>query len=211
MTDFPDKATEPGRRKFLRTLMTACPLFCFGGTGLVAAPATMRNIQENKEKHKFDEKADMNYAQIFDFAFAGFFLPIIQNLGNGKDKGDYIEELKRAAESAGRRSGQFMAKGSPEISLAAYAAVLKNPDHFWNHVLTTEIVEDKEKSFEIMVTECLWAKTFREAQAGDIGYATICYQDYAMSQGFSSRLKMIRDKTLMQGHEYCNHRWIWEE
>ena len=209
--DLLDKAMEPGRRKFLRTLITACPLFCFGGTGLVAAPAALRTIQEDEKKHKFDEKADMNYAQIFDFAFAGFFLPIIQNLGYGKDKGDYIEELKQAAESAGRLSGQFMAKRSPEISLAAYTAVLKNPDPFWKHVLTTEIVEDNEISFEIKVTECLWAKTFREAQAGHIGYATICYQDYAMSQGFSSKLKMVRDKTLMQGNEYCNHRWVWEE
>jgi hypothetical protein len=88
--------------------------------------------------------------------------------------------------------------------------VLKNPDPFWQHALTTEIVEDEEKAFEIKVTECLWAKTFREAQASDIGYATICYQDYAMSQGFSPKLKMIRTKTLMQGHEYCNHRWVWE-
>jgi len=92
------------------------------------------------------------------------------------DKGEYIEALKRAAEAAGKQSGLFMAKSSPEIR----------------------------------VTECLWAKTFRDAKAGDIGYATICYQDYAMSQGFSSKLKMIRSKTLMQGHDYCNHRWVWE-
>ena len=99
------------------------------------------------------------------------------------DKGEYIEALKRAAEAAGKQSGQFMAKSSPEISLAAYTLVLKNPDPFWQHALTTEIVEEKEKAFEIKVTECLWAKTFRDAKAGDIGYATICYQDYAMSQG----------------------------
>ena len=204
------KDLESGRRKFFRTLITACPLFYLGGIELFASPEEEKLVQDTGEKHKFLENSNLNYAQVFDFAFAGFFLPIIRNLGNKMDKGEYIEALKRAAEAAGKQSGQFMAKSSPEISLAAYASVLKNPDPFWQHALSTEIVEDKEKAFEIKVTECLWAKTFREAQAGDIGYATICYQDYAMSRGFSSKLEMIRTKTLMQGDEYCDHRWVWE-
>jgi hypothetical protein len=192
----------PGRRKFLRTLIATCPLFYIGGTG--------RTVQSTGEKHKFLENANLSYAQVFDFAFAGFFLPIIRNLGMERDRGEYIEALKRAAEAAGKQSGQFMAKRSPKISLAAYVEVMKNPDLFWQHVLTAEIVEDEEDVFEIKVSECLWAKTFREAQAGNIGYATICYQDYAMCQGFSPKLRMIRDKTLMQGHDFCNHRWVWE-
>ena len=204
------KDLEPGRRKFFRTLITACPLFYLGGIELFASPEEKKLVQDTGEKHKFLENSNLNYAQVFDFAFVGFFLPIIRNLGNKMDKGEYIEALKRAAEAAGKQSGQFMAKSSPEISLAAYASVLKNPDPFWQHALSTEIVEDKEKAFEIKVKECLWAKTFREAQAGDIGYATICYQDYAMSRGFSSKLEMIRTKTLMQGDEYCDHRWVWE-
>jgi hypothetical protein len=201
----------PGRRKFIRTLITACPLFCIGRTELMAASEKATPGQSSGEKHKFLENASMSYAQVFDFAFAGFFLPIIQNLGSEMDKDDYIEALKKGAKAAGKRSGQFMAKRSPEISLAAYTEVMRNPDPFWQHVLTADIVEDKKDVFEIKVTECLWAKTFRDARAGDIGYATICYQDYAMSQGFSPKLKMIRDKTLMQGHDYCNHRWVWKE
>jgi hypothetical protein len=175
-----------------------------------AASEIKRSVSGGEGIHKFLETSNMSYAQVFDFAFAGFFLPIIKNLGKEMPEAEYIEALKRAAETAGTRSGQSIAKGSPEISLAAYTFVLKNPDPFWQHALTTEIIEDTHDAFEIKVTECLWAKTFREAHAGDIGYATICHQDYAMSQGFSSKLRMIRSKTLMQGHEYCNHRWVWE-
>lgn len=205
-----ENETEPGRRKFIRTLITACPLFCIGGTGLMAASEKGSKAHNSGEKHKFLEIAELSYAQIFDFAFAGFFLPIVRNLEREWDKDEYIEVLKKAAEAAGKQSGQFMAKRFPKVSLAAYTEVMRNPDPFWQHALTAEIVEDREKSFEIRVTECLWAKTFREAQAGEIGYATICFQDYAMSQGFSPKLRMIRDKTLMQGHDYCNHRWVWE-
>jgi hypothetical protein len=208
--DLYERAMQPGRREFLHVLMTACPLLCLGGVGLYSAPRNKNIAQKSEGKHKFHERANMSYAQIFDFAFAGFFLPIIGNLESETGSGEYLESLKRAAEKAGKRSGRFMAKNSPEISLAAYTSVLKNPDPFWQHALTTEIVEDKEQIFEIKVTECLWATTFREAQAGDIGFATVCYQDYAMSQGFSPKLKMIRSKTLMQGHDCCNHRWVWE-
>jgi hypothetical protein len=28
-------------------------------------------------------------------------------------------------------------------------------------------------------------------------------------KGFNPKIKLVRDKTLMQGHEYCNHRYIW--
>ena len=72
------------------------------------------------------------------------------------------------------------------------------------------IVEDTESAFEIKVSECLWAETFRAQDAGDIGFAWICYADYSWPQGFNPKLKMIRDKTLMEGHEYCNHRYVIE-
>jgi hypothetical protein len=62
-----------------------------------------------------------------------------------------------------------------------------------------EIVEDTDKAFELKVTECIWAATFLQAKAGEIGYAAVCYGDYAWAEGFKSKIKLIRDKTLMQG------------
>lgn len=60
------------------------------------------------------------------------------------------------------------------------------------------------------MTECLWAATFRAAGAEDIGYATICHPDFATTTAFNPRMRMIRTKTLMQGHDCCNHRWVME-
>ena len=59
-------------------------------------------------------------------------------------------------------------------------------------------------------TECLWAKTFREADASEIGYAGVCYQDYPMTKTFNPNLKLIRETTLMQGHDCCNFKWSME-
>jgi hypothetical protein len=74
--------------------------------------------------------------------------------------------------------------------------------------LTFEIVEDTDQAFETKIAEC-WATTSREADAGDIGYAVICHQDFAAARGLNPKLKMVRSKTLMQGHDCCNHHYVW--
>ena len=61
-----------------------------------------------------------------------------------------------------------------------------------------------------MVTECVWAATYRDAGlGGEIGHAAVCHMDYSWPPAFNSSIKMERSKTLMQGHECCNHRYIW--
>jgi hypothetical protein len=79
-----------------------------------------------------------------------------------------------------------------------------------DHALTMAIVDESDTAVEVRVTECLWAKTFRAADAADIGYACICHPDFAIARAFNPGMRMIRDKTLMQGHTHCNHRWVME-
>ena len=64
-------------------------------------------------------------------------------------------------------------------------------------------------AFEMKVAECLTASTFLAQNAGDIGYALVCWGDYAWAEGYNPKIKLVRDKTLMEGHAYCNHRYIW--
>ena len=75
--------------------------------------------------------------------------------------------------------------------------------------MTYRIIEDSKKAFELRTTECIWAKTFREKNAGDIGYLTICYSDFISAKAFHPKLKLKLTKTLMQGFDCCNHRYTW--
>ena len=43
---------------------------------------------------------------------------------------------------------------------------------------------------------------------GEIGHAAVCNMDYYWPPAFNPDLIMERDKTLMQGHDHCNHRYI---
>ena len=75
--------------------------------------------------------------------------------------------------------------------------------------LAMEIIEDTDTVFEIRVTDCLAAEAYLPYKAGDIGYAAVCWGDYNWASDFNPKIKLIRDKTLMQGHDCCNHRYIW--
>ena len=63
---------------------------------------------------------------------------------------------------------------------------------------------------EVRVTRCLWAQTFREAGAADIGYAMVCHPDFLAGPAFNPKIRMTRTKTLMLGDDLCNHRWVVE-
>lgn len=172
----------------------------------------MENQQKSAEKkHKFLEDWRMSFKEVYEFAYKFNYIPILQNLAPYVKNDDFLEILKRAASDEATKSGQADAKKLPKNDFAAFRAEIKKPlDRFWKHVLTLEIVEDTDKAIETKVTECLWAKTFREANASDIGYAIICYPDYASALALNPKLKLIRTKTLMQGNDCCNHRWVWE-
>jgi hypothetical protein len=202
-----------GRRDFLRAAWPAGALVCLGGPLLAwgqekgkAKPSS----QAPAQKHKFLVDANVTFEDMFNFAYRDSFIPLMLVLAKAGGREKFVEILKKGSSEAASIGIQNAAKALPKRDLAAFVTPLKNPDHFWKNVLSLSIVEDSPKAFEIKVTECLWAKTFRGMNAADIGFATICFPDYASASGFNPKLKMIRTKTLMQGHDCCNHRYVME-
>jgi hypothetical protein len=204
-------ALSKGRRDFLRAVVPAGALFCLGGPVISLAQEKGRPaVPAQAAKHKFLVDADVTFEDMFNFAYRDSFIPLMLVLAKAGGREKFVEILKKGSSEAAALGIQNAAKSLPRRDLAAFAAPLKNPDHFWKNVLTFSVVEDTPKAFEVKVTECLWAKTFRSMNAGDIGFATICYPDYASASGFNPKLKLIRSKTLMQGHDCCNHRYVME-
>ena len=198
------------RREFLRAVFPAGALLCFGGPLLSFAQEKDKakpSAQPLAMKHKFLVDADATFEDMFNFAYRDSFIPLMLVLAQAGGREKFVEILKKASSEAASRGIQNAAKSLPKRDLAAFVEPLKNPDHFWKNVLTFSVVEDSPKAFEVKVTECLWAKTFRGMNAADIGFATICFPDYASASAFNPKLKMIRSKTLMQGHDCCNHRY----
>jgi len=198
------------RRQFCVKFLTASSLLGLGCSSMFAMPQSNQESSEQAVEHKFKSPSGMTMEQVFQFTYRNSFIPTMNALAEKYGKMEFIEKLKEAASEALSQPVKNYAKNLTKNDLAAFTVLFKRPSPVFNNSLTFEIVEDTEKAFELKVTECLWAKTFRDAKAEDIGFACICFPDYAVASAFNPKMKMIRDKTLMQDYDCCNHRYVIE-
>jgi predicted hydrocarbon binding protein len=175
--------------------------FCFASEEEKLVPA----------EHKFLADSQMTFEEVFKFTYQDGFVPVMQNLARQVGREKLLEMLQQAASDAATERMKVRGAELHPKTPAVFVSPLKQAQHFTRHVLTLEVVEETEKAAELKVTECLWAKTFREAGAADIGYAVACHPDHAAARAFNPRMRMIRTKTLMEGHDCCNHRFVLED
>lgn len=192
-------------RRNLFSILPAGVAACAGCavTGVCGAqtPAPQR-------EHGPAEKSDLSWEQVFRFTFQRNYIPAMKALQAQIGKEKFIAMLEQGLTEAAIAG---MARNPAENrNFATWVKGLRSAPPLYQHALAYSVVEDSPKAFEIRVTECLWARMFREENAADIGYAGICHPDYAAATGFNPKIKLIRSKTLMQGHDCCNHRYVLE-
>jgi hypothetical protein len=196
------------RRSFLTRVMPACSLACLWAGALGAEEKDQPGVENSENKHKFDVETELTMSMSQRVAMQNRnFIDFIKTLQTELEEEELIRLLEVYSEGVGRRVGERQAKRSPDTSFATYVATFRPPR--LANALTHEIVEDTDKVFELRVTECVWAKVFRDAGlGGSIGHAAICNMDYYWPAAFNENFKMERDKTLMQGDDCCNHRYL---
>lgn len=162
-----------------------------------------RNSQEDPEKHPFQKDFCQTYEEAFKWKF-GYYIRIMERFADYLGREKLLELIKRAVDEQNIRS----ASDNPDHTFARFVEYGKKA---YQNMLVYEIIEESDNIFEMNVSDCLWAKTFHDKNAADIGYATVCHGDFTEASAYHPKLKLERTKTLMQGHECCNHRWTWEE
>ncbi len=194
-----------GRRAFLgRSALCAGGLLCLGCSRAIAGQQAPAAAPAQPQKFGADSK--MSFKDVYTFAYTNSYIPLLKALGDDIGREKLLPMLQAAASRSAAASVKKSAPPPPKNTLSAFMPDENGP--FWSHVITLKWVEKTETAAEARVTECLWAATFRAADAADIGYATICYPDFAAAPAFNPRMRMVRTKTLMQGHDCCNHRWV---
>jgi len=200
------------RRLFLSKVLPACSLACLGASsGLLGfSPAVKKALQD--AKHKFDEEFPVKFTgrQLMSMVYGRNYIPLLKFLFEELGKERVITLLKKHADERGTKIGKKFAEQSGGGDFAFLKKMFSPDSPNFKNALTMSITEDTTHVHEIKVTECIFATTFLEAKAGDLGFAIICYADYKMATSFNPKVKMVRDKTLMQGHACCNHRYLLE-
>jgi hypothetical protein len=201
--------TQTSRREFLIKTVPACALTCVGIKGFLGVGHLFAQQISQQEKHMFDREFSRKltfrqYIEATNLQFIEFAKAVQKKFGNEET----IELIKKLATEFNLERGRKQAENSKDRSLKSYTRMFADPK-MWEGILGMEVVEDTDTAFELKVTECIQAANYIEHDAADIGYANVCWGDYAWAEGFNPKIKLVRDKTLMQGHAFCNHRYIW--
>jgi hypothetical protein len=202
-----DALNKNDRREFLRKTFSSCAFCCFAAP--IAFGSDRINPITSDQKHKFESDSGMTMQQVFNFAFKENYIPAMKNLMKQIERENFLEMLKKSSEMQYETDENAYFKNK-ERTLKTWSDFSKKLMKDWDNSLTGEILTDTDNVLEIKYTECLYAKTFREADAADIGYAALCYGDYPWTKQFNPNLKLIREKTLMQGDDYCHFKWVME-
>ena len=184
------------RRQFLSRLLPASMIACMCCPKMLKAAQKDQMNETLNQDNPYNETSEMSYESIFNFAFRDYFIPLMKELSTRYEKEEFLAMIKEAASQAFSQK-EVMDKSNKNLNQV-----------FWQHVIEREVIEDSEKAFELKITRCLWEKVYREADATDLGYAIVCHTDFATAS--ASDQTLVRTKTLMQGDECCNHRWIYK-
>jgi len=201
-----DRCDVIDRRGLLTRAVPACAA-CLG-LGRFPGLAALGESQAPQDQHKFDVPHDISLSsrQRTQMANSGL-IQFVRVIKSEIGEPELVRLLNVMSADLGRQVGARQAQNSPDTSFQTFVRVFRPPNYA--DTLTHEVVEDTEKVFALKVTECVWAEVMRSAGlGGDIGHAAVCNMDYYWPQAFNPNFKMERTKTLMQGDDICNHRYM---
>lgn len=209
-----DKTHNLKRREFFNKLMATGMVSCFGINALLGQNSDSEEVflPENS-KHKFQENSEMSYQAIFNFAYKSWLIPFMKTFSDELGKEELINLLKKASGNRAKNIANYWLKKVSSNDFNGFKEyvykAIDNP--FMQNIGTFEISDESENVIQMTCKECLWAKTFREAQAADIGYACTCHQDFKMAESFNPKIKLRHNtKSLMEGGSECTLRWTFE-
>jgi hypothetical protein len=195
---------ENNRRDFIKTILPTGALLCLGCPKLIGANNTALNFQDQDFSSRIKKELSFTHEQYFRNRY-GYYIQRMKKLAEYMGKDQLLSMLKRATDDLNlTQKPNLEAKSVKDFM----NPVLK--DENYKIRLDLEILELTDKKCQLKVTNCLWAKTFRAMDAGDIGFATICYGDFSGATAFNPKLKLERTNTLMEGQDHCDGTYTWE-
>jgi len=197
------------RRDFLTKVMPFCAASCLGASRIFAKSPNMDQSLSEQNQHKFDRELPgpkITYRRMVAFRNRSY-IQFARFLQKELGEEEVIRLIKKHTDERMLQRAKKDLERLGNSDFKTYISIFRDPRMLAS--LNMEIIQDTDKVFEIKVTDCLSAESFLPYNAGDIGYASVCWGDFIWAEGFNSKIKLIRDKTLMQGHDCCNHKYIW--
>ena len=188
------------RRDFLNSIILSGPAICIGCSNLLARDNNTFQLEES-DKHKFQNDFCRSHEEAWKWRF-GYFIDRMEAMSDIIGREILINLLKQASTVSQLKKSTDNSKNT----LLHFINNFKiNP--LYENSLTYEILEESDRTFNVNILECLWAKTFLARDCGDIGYATMCYAELSSIKAYNKNINLKLEKTLMQGNNLCTKRY----
>lgn len=194
---------KENRRNFLKTMIPAGGMLCIGCPSLTSANTTSLKKQDQDFSKRIQTELSLTHEKYFYLRYKNF-IGVMEKFAEYMGREELIAMLKKAKDD-------FYLSRKPNLkakSVKDFINPMLENDDIKIH-LDMEVLELTDNVCQLKITNCLYAKTFRKENAGDIGYANTCYTDFKAAVTFNPKLKLERTKTLMEGHDFCDHRYTW--
>lgn len=123
----------------------------------------------------------------------------------GREKA--LEMMGRAWIAYGKEN---MAARAEEMGSNSLEALGKGFKDYSGNEVDLSVEEASGEKVAIRITRCGHYDAFKELGAPEV-CVKYCESDYEACKAFNPAIKMVRDKIIPNGDDYCNHTWIMDE
>ena len=76
-----------------------------------------------------------------------------------------------------------------------------------DNALEREVLHAAPDRLDYNITQCEYAKMYKNMGLGEIGHLLSCNRDAAFCTGYSDKMELTRTQTIMEGADYCDFRY----
>jgi hypothetical protein len=130
--------------------------------------------------------------------------PMIRAFANQLGNERTLEIVNLVVQSFALESGVLLAKQMGANRIGDFAKGL----NAWkaNDALEYDVIELTDDTFSFDVKRCRYVDLYRELGMADLGVLFSCNRDFNFIEGFNPRMRLVRTKTIMEGHDLCDFR-----
>jgi hypothetical protein len=131
--------------------------------------------------------------------------PLIKGFIKAMGREGALRVVERVMKDLGRQGGRELAEEMGGNSIPCLAK--GHGRYAAGGAYRMKVLRQTDKSYHVDITWCAYAEMYRSLGLADLGLLLSCGRDFAFTQGFNPKIKLTRDKTLMEGDEVCSYRF----
>ena len=168
----------------------------------------------DSESEKWDYRTEISLRELFNPPIVQphrGIIAIVRELEKVLGKDEAHKLVGDAIERERVKAARKRVKDNPITCFRDWIEMHEGDSSIWTRANVDEPAVYTENTRSVRTVACLWAETWREWGAEDIGYMYECKPDFAAIKALHPSLRLERTKTLMQGDDCCDFKFIWED